>query len=420
MKLSRLLAFASIVAICPTAYAQNTSEVTIVPGPVTPSDALSMSSRELNLTPVADGLDGPWGFSWLPNGNILVTEQFGTLRTIRDGALLPKPIAGVPEVFSSGQGGLLDVSVHPEFLENQYVYLSYSHGTEEANRLRVARGRLIDDELQDVEVVFEVAQTKDGPQHFGSRLLWLPDGTLLISVGDGGNPPREYGGRLIREQAQSLDSHLGKVIRINADGSIPIDNPFSDRPDVRAEVWSYGHRNVQGLAFDSATGRIYATEHGSQGGDELNILEAGGNFGWPLATYAVEYGAERRPITSNQGLPGMQDPIAVWSPTVAPSDMVIYSGQRYAGWTGDLFFGGMRVGGRPSPGSPPNPGALFRVDLDSNGDIASQERLLAGNVRVRDVDQGPDGYLYILTTDTTQFRREGSFTGALLRVEPFE
>ena len=410
------------IMFCTTvlAFSQTVAaEELITRGPTEVVDVMDLPSRDLTLTPVVEGLDAPWAFAWLPGGDILVTEQFGTLRLVQDRALHPEPIAGLPEVFGSGQGGLLDVSPHPDFEGNRYVYLSYAHGTEEGNRLRVARGQLNDHRLDDVEVIFEVSQTKDGSQHFGSRFLWLPDGTLLVSVGDGGNPPRAYGGNFIREQAQNLDSHLGKVVRINADGSVPSDNPFADRPDVRPEVWSYGHRNIQGLALDPVSGRVFASEHGSQGGDELNRVEPGENYGWPLATYSVEYGPERRLITPHQALPGMQDPIAVWSPRIAPSDQVIYTGEVYPDWTGNLFLTGMVVGQRPNPDAPRNPGALLRVELDDSGAVVLQERLSIGDLRVRGVEQGPDGYLYILTTDPEAFRSPGGFNGALWRIEPF-
>lgn len=410
------------VMLCTTLFAlsQATSaEELITRGPTDVVDAVDLPSRDLTLSPIVDGLDAPWAFAWMPGGDILVTEQFGALRLIQNGTLHPDPIAGVPEVFGSGQGGLLDVTLHPDFEENRYLYLSYAHGTEEGNRLRVARGQLTDHRLDNVEVIFEVSQTKDGSQHFGSRFLWLPDGTLLVSVGDGGNPPRQYGGSFIREQSQNLDSHLGKVLRINADGSIPSDNPFSDRPDVRPEIWSYGHRNVQGLALDPASGRVYASEHGSQGGDEMNRVKPGANYGWPLATYSVEYGADRRLITPHQALPEMTDPIAVWTPRIAPSDTVIYTGDRYSDWAGDLFLTGMRVGQRPRSDAPQPPGALLRIELDEDGGVISQERLSLGNLRVRGIEQGPDGYLYILATATEGFRNPGGDNGALWRIEPF-
>ena len=373
--------------------------------------ALELPHSAPVLSPVAERLDAPWGMDWLPNGDILVTEKFGSLRLIQNGELLDAPIAGTPKVFAGGQGGLLDVSVHPEFASNRWVYLTYSVGTEESNRLNVGRGQWVDGALADFETVFEVTQNKDGGQHFGSRLLWLDDGTLLVSIGDGGNPPRRYGGGLIREQSQNLDTYFGKIVRIQADGGVPDDNPFLGRPDARPEVFSYGHRNVQGIALQPGTGRIFASEHGSQGGDELNIVVAGSNYGWPVVTHAVEYGSERTPISDERSRPGMVDPVAVWSPAIAPSGAVFYTGDIYPGWHGNLFLGAMRIAGRP------NPGALMRVTLSGDGEVLTQERLDLGQVRVRDIQQGPDGYLYVMTTGVDGYRTEGTRNGVLWRVE---
>lgn len=363
------------------------------------------------LSPVVERLDAPWGMDWLPNGDVLVTEKFGSLRMIRNGELVDAPIPGVPEVFTGGQGGLLDVSVHPDFASNRWVYLTYSVGTEESNRLNVGRGQLVDAALVDFEKVFEVTQSKDGGQHFGSRLLWLDDGTLLVSIGDGGNPPRRYGGGLIREQSQNLDTYFGKVVRIYADGSVPDDNPFLGRPDARPEVFSYGHRNIQGIALQPRTGRVFTSEHGSQGGDELNIVVPGRNYGWPVVTHAVEYGPERTPISDERSRPGIADPVAVWSPAIAPSGAAFYTGDVYPEWNGNLFLGALRIAGRP------NPGALIRVELSGDGKVTAQERLDLGQVRVRDVQQGPDGYLYVLTNGVDDARTEGARNGVLWRIE---
>jgi glucose/arabinose dehydrogenase len=240
----------------------------------------------------------------------------------------------------------------------------------------------------------------------------LPDGTLLLSVGDGGNPPRQIDGALSREQAQNLDSHLGKIIRITDAGGVPTDNPFLDRPDAQPELFSIGHRNVQGLAYDPIRGRILATEHGSQGGDELNVIAAGSNYGWPRVAHAIEYGQEYRLITPYQTLAGMADPLAVWTPSIAPSGLVVYTGDVYPAWRGDIFAGGLRVNRND------NPGALFRIDLDEAGAIIGQQRINFGDSRVRDVRQGPDGYLYVLTASTQNYRDAGHRNGALWRLEP--
>ena len=407
-----LAATAALVAILASAQAQEAAP-SLVLSPIAATDAAALpAAQNVRAVPVTEGLEAPWGMAWLPNGDILVTEQFGRLRLIRDGVLLPEPIAGVPAVYADRQGGLLDVAVHPNFAANIWIYLSYSTGSEAENRLTVARGRLHDGQLHDVTVLLEAAPAKSGAQHFGSRFLWAPDGSLLIAVGDGGNPPRELGGALIREQAQRLDSHLGKILRITDAGAIPADNPFLNAPGAAPELFTIGHRNIQGLAFDPIRGRLYATEHGSQGGDELNLIAAGQNYGWPRATHGVEYGPERRLITPNQTLDGMVDPLAVWTPAIAPSGLAVYAGDVYPAWHGDLFVGALRINGNP------NPGALLRLDLDDAGAIQGQERIDLGQVRVRDVRQGPDGYLYVLTTATAGFRDPGQVNGVLWRLEP--
>jgi aldose sugar dehydrogenase len=390
------------------------AQVSIVAGPTSITSAIDLPvSGAVTPNVVLEGLEAPWGMAFLPNGDALVTELTGQVRYVRTGSrwdMAAQPIAGVPSVAASGQGGLMDISLHPDFARNKLVYLTMSVGDEAANRTRVVRGQLRGRALRNIETIFEVAQAKPRFQHFGSRLLWLPDKTLLVTIGDGGNPPTSLEGAFIRNQAQNLDSHLGKVIRIKDDGSIPSDNPFLDRPDAQRQIYSYGHRNSQGIARDPVTGRIYATEHGSQGGDELNIIQAGSNYGWPLTTYAVEYGPLRTPITPNQALAGMADPLAVWTPSIAPSGLALYRGQRYPMWDGDLLIGGLRT----SNGN----GTLIRLDLDNDGKAIGQDRIDLGAVRVRDVRVGPDGYVYVITTATRNFRDRGQRNGQIWRLVP--
>jgi glucose/arabinose dehydrogenase len=369
-------------------------------------------STAVTATTLIEGLEAPWGMAFLPNGDMLVTELLGRLRYVRAGRLEPRAIRGVPAVATGGQGGLMDVTLHPDFARNRLIYLSYSHGDESASRTRVARAELRGRSLRNLTVIFEVSQAKPRIQHNGSRFEWLADGTLLFTIGDGGNPPTMLEGAFIREQAQNLDSHLGKVIRLNADGTIPTDNPFLDRPDAKRELYSAGHRNAQGLARDPVTNRVYATEHGSQGGDELNLILPGANYGWPRVAHAVEYGPERTPITPHRTLEGFEDPLAAWVPAIAPSGLEVYRGTVYPGWDGDLFAGGLRVAGRP------NAGALFRVDLDEGGAVVGQERIDLGPVRVRDIETGPDGKLYVLTTATENYRDAGQRNGRLVRLDP--
>lgn len=417
--LTRPALFASVLALfataCastqPNAVAPTTAEGSAsAPTPITNPTTIP-ARADVSTTTIVEGLEAPWSFAFLPNGDMLITELLGQLRYVRAGQLESEPIVGVPPVATGGQGGLMDVILHPQFSKNGLIYLSYSHGDESASRTRIARAVLSGRKLENLQVIFEVSQAKPRIQHNGSRFAWLPDGTLLATIGDGGNPPTQLEGQLIREQAQNPDSHLGKIIRIHDDGRIPTDNPFLDRPDAKRELYTMGHRNPQGLVRDPVSGRIYASEHGSQGGDELNIIEPGANYGWPRVAHAVEYGSDRRPITPHKTLAGMEDPFVVWDPGIAPSGLEVYRGDRYPRWNGDLFAGGLRIAGRP------NPGALLRIDLDDSGAIRGQERIDLRQVRVRFVRTGPDGYLYVLTTDIENYRDRGQRNGKLLRIE---
>lgn len=344
---------------------------------------------------LVQGLEHPWGMAWLPNGDVLITERPGRLRLVRDGRLVAEPIEGVAEVFASGQGGLLDIGLHPEFEQNGKLYFTYAHGDAAANRTRVATAVLKGGRLDNWRMIFEVATAKSGGQHFGSRLLWLPDGTLLVSIGDGGNPPVRLGADWIRNQAQKRDSHLGKLLRLNPDGSVPADNPFVSDADAEAAVWSYGHRNIQGLAYDPLRSMVWASEHGALGGDELNAVQAGNNYGWPAVTYSREYfdGSKISPATSKAGL---VDPKVVWSSAIAPSGLVVYTAERFPQWRGDVLAGGLRSQD------------IRRIDLDETGKVVGQTALRIGQ-RVRDVRQGPDGLVYVLTDEAG---------GSLIRLQP--
>lgn len=414
LALAGLALMVANVAVPAMAQTPMSGPSTIVPGPtpVTKAPDLPAAVSVTPQTMVAD-LEAPWGLAFLPNGDLLVTELLGKLRYVKAGtnwSLEAEEIKGVPTVTAAGQGGLMDVILHPNFARNKLIYLSFSVGDEAANRTRIVRAKLEGRALTDVQTIFEVTPAKSRFQHFGSRFTWLPDQTLLISIGDGGNPPNSLDGSFIRNQAQNLGSHLGKIVRIKDDGSIPKDNPFVNTPGARPEIYSYGHRNSQGLARDPVSGRIYATEHGSQGGDELNLIQSGQNYGWPKVTYAVEYGAARTPITPNQSGSGLVDPLAVWSPAIAPSGLAVVRSSKYRGWDGDLLAGGLRLDqGR---------GALIRVDLDKAGKVVGQERIDLGDVRVRDVRQGPDGYIYVLTTAMRNFRDKGQRNGQLVRLLP--
>jgi glucose/arabinose dehydrogenase len=370
--------------------------------PTNSVEIVQANQPEIKAVPVIDGLEHPWGMAWLPNGDILITERPGRLRIVRDGVLDPEAIAGVvavstvsaQQLFASQQGGLLDIALHPRFAENRFVYFTYSHGTQQANRTRVARAVFDGEKLTDWQVIFEVGQTKPGGQHFGSRLTWLPDETLLVSIGDGGNPPVELEGDFIRQQAQNRASHLGKIIRINDDGTVPADNPFRNDPKAAPEVWSYGHRNIQGLAYDPVTEQVWATEHGSRGGDELNLIQGGKNYGWPLVSASKEY-STGQPVAPATSRPDMVDPLQIWTPAIAPSGLTIYNGDRHPEWQGTIFAGGLVDRG------------IRHLRVGENNEIIDETTIAIGD-RVRDIRQGPDGHVYVLTDDNN---------GQLLRLE---
>lgn len=348
---------------------------TPTPNSSSPNSDQSLSlDRDWQQTTIIDNLEHPWGLAWLPDGTLLITERPGRLRIVRDGVLDPTPVSGGPEVLALNQGGLLDIAVHPRFEENALIYFTYSDGTPDANQVQVARGELQGNRLENVEVIFEVSSPKTEGQHFGSRIIWLPDETLLVSIGDGGNPPLELDGELIRTQAQNRDSHLGSIVRLNDDGSIPEDNPWVGDAESDPAIWSYGHRNIQGLAVDSQTGEIWSTEHGARGGDELNRIQKGENYGWPLVTHSEEYTGGA--ISDRQTHPDMVDPEVVWTPAIAPSGLAIYHG--------DLFAGGLVSQ------------AVHHIQLDESGQVTDQRAIAIGQ-RVRDVRDGPDGHLYVLT-----------------------
>jgi len=362
-------------------------------GPVEPTGDVPEASG-WRMETIVDGLRHPWGLAWLPDGALLITERSGRLRLVRDGRLESTPITGVPEVCACGQGGMLDVSLHPDFAQNRLVYLTFAQGTEDANRTALARGRLNLDamRLEDTEIIFRNADAKSGTQHFGSRLVWLPDGTLLMSIGDGGNPPISFDGDNIRQQAQNPGTHFGSVLRLTDEGKAPPDNPFVDRPGARPQIYSYGHRNIQGMTLDARGGRVWANEHGSRGGDEINLIQAGNNYGWPEVTYSMEYWGPR--ISDKTRAPGVTQPKVVWTPSIAPSGMAFYTGSEFPDWQGDLLSGALKF-------------KQIRVTA-LNGARAVDEQKLSIGQRVRDVRQGPDGGIYVLTDEDN---------GGLYRVE---
>jgi glucose/arabinose dehydrogenase len=342
---------------------------------------------------VVSGLSHPWSIAWLPDGSALVTERSGRLRIIRDGRLDPTPVPGLPPLFVAGQGGLLDVALHPDFADNRLVYFTFAAGTADANRTALARGRFDGQALHDTQVIFRNADTKSGAQHFGSRIVWLPDRSLLMSIGDGGNPPTRFAGENIRNQAQNPGTHFGKVLRLKDDGTPHPDNPAARQPGARPEIWTLGHRNIEGMTRDPVSGRVWANEHGSRGGDELNLIEGGGNYGWPVVSYSNEYWGPR--VAEESSRPGIVEPRLVWTPSKAPSGLSFYYGEAFPAWKGDLFSGALKFQ------------QVRRIRLDGTR-VVGEEKLTIGK-RVRDVREGPDGHLYLLTDEDD---------GALLRIVP--
>lgn len=354
------------------------------------------AQHDYRLVTVAEGLEHPWAIAFLPDGDMLVTEQAGRLRIVRDGELLPEPVAGVPEVIYRGQAGLLDVEPHPDFETNRLLYLSYSKPTADSEwgTTAVVRGRLEGDRLVDVEEIFEAVS--EGRGHYGSRLAFDGRGHLFLSVGDRQAPPR---GDLEAHPAQDLSNHHGTINRIHEDGRVPEDNPFVGREDARPEIWSYGHRNVQGLAIHPRTGDVWANEHGPQGGDELNLVLPGRNYGWPVIGYGVNY---RTGLAIHEGThrEGMEQPVHVWVPSIATSGLMVYDGDRFPRWRGSLFVGGMA--GRQ----------LARLEMDGP-EVVLEETLVPGVGRIRDVVQGPDGSIYLAIDGEEREDRT-----PILRMEP--
>jgi glucose/arabinose dehydrogenase len=369
--------------------------VALVAALVLGQDARQHSAyHDFRIATVADGLVNPWSMAFLPNGDMLVTEKPGRLRIVRAGRLLPDPVPGVPAVFPEGQGGLLDVVLHPDFAANRLVYLSYSKplaGGESTTA--VVRGRFENDRLTGVEEIFEAATRGRG--HYGSRLAFDGSGHLFVTVGERQVPSE---GDLSAHPAQDLSNHHGTVVRLLDDGRVPADNPFADRQGARPEIWSYGHRNPQGLAIHPDTGDVWVTEHGPQGGDELNLVRPGLNFGWPVVGYGVNY---RSGLAIHEGThrEGMEPPVHFWVPSIATSGLLFYTGDQFPEWRGNLLAGGL-AGEQ-----------IARLTLDGQR-VVREETLMHGVGRVRDIRQGPDGFIYVALDD------RGGAPTAVVRLEP--
>jgi glucose/arabinose dehydrogenase len=346
------------------------------------------SAGELEIRTVARGLVNPWALAFLPDGTMLVTERPGRMRIVTSEGQVSPPIKGVPDVWASGQGGLLDVVTDKSFAQNKTIYFCFAERADGGGRTTIARAKLDDGKgrLNDVKIIFRQQGPLSSGNHFGCRIVQADDGNLFVTLGEHFT---------YRDQAQSLGDHLGKVIRIAPDGSVPSGNPFAGRADAKPEIWSYGHRNAQGLAINPASGELWEIEHGPRGGDEVNIIAKGKNYGWPVVGYGIDYSGAK--IHDSTAKDGMEQPVKYWVPSIAPSGMAFYTGKLFPKWSGSLFTGALR-------------GAmLVRLTLNGNA-VTAEERLLQNlHERIRDVRQGPDGALWLLTD---------SSAGRILRVAP--
>jgi glucose/arabinose dehydrogenase len=341
--------------------------------------------HDFRVVTLAEGLEHPWAMAFLPDGGILITERPGRLRLWRNGKIAPAPIAGTPEVAAVGQGGLLDVALDPDFANNKLVYLSFAGAGPGGAGTEVARARYDETGLQNLEPLLAVAPKSDGGRHFGSRLAFGSDGLLYVTAGERGSP----------ERSQDPSDMAGSVLRIRPDGTVPADNPFVGQSGADPRVFSYGHRNPQGLTRHPETGRIWAVEHGPRGGDELNLIAPGVNYGWPVITHGISYAGF--PIGEGSAKPGMAQPVRYWVPSISPSGMSFYDGAAFPRWQGSLFIGALSAR------------LLARLEFDGDT-VRHEERLLEDmEARIRDVRQGPDGLIYLLTDAPD---------GALLRLEP--
>jgi aldose sugar dehydrogenase len=355
------------------------------------------SLHDYKVTTMVDALIQPWSIAFLPGGDVLITERPGRLRIVRGGKLLPQPVDGIPKVFHSSQGGLLEVMPHPNFAANRLLYISYSKpgATDQDSRTALIRGRFENDRLTQVTELFDAVSK--GRNHFSGKIALDGKGYVYMSAGDRQVPPE---GNLEAHPAQDLTNHHGKIVRLHEDGKVPTDNPFASRAGARAEIWSYGHRNVQGLAIHPETGELWANEHGPQGGDELNVIQPGKNYGWPVIGFGVNY-TTGLAIHSGTHRQGMEQPVRVWVPSIGISGLMFYTGDKFPQWRGNLFIGGM------------NGQQLSRLTLRGQR-VINEETLVQQMGRIRDIRQGPDGLIYLVTDD-----RDGKPT-PIYRLEPVQ
>jgi aldose sugar dehydrogenase len=386
------------LAACMTYNGQDAGEASGTPAAAAPAAAegARAGTHEYRVVTVAEGLVHPWSIAFLPGGEILITERPGRLRVVRNGVLQPEPVAGVPEVRAAGQGGLLEVMPHPDFAANRLVYLTYSkpRGGNEATTA-VARGRYENGRLSGVEDIFVAEAWGTGGQHFGSKLAFDGRGYIYITIGDRGAAPDAATVR--QHPAQDPRNHQGTIVRLHDDGRVPSDNPLAGRAGALPHIWSYGHRNAQGLAFHPQTGELWSNEHGPQGGDELNLVQPGRNYGWPVVGFGVQYRGAR--IHEDTTMAGMTDPVHHWTPSIATSGLMIYTGDQFPNWRGS-FFNGALAGEH-----------IARLTLDGHR-VVAEERIFERQGRVRDVRQGPDGFIYIAID------HRGGEPTAVVRLEP--
>jgi aldose sugar dehydrogenase len=360
-----------------------------LPFPDAPQEIETLAAK-VRVVPMHKGLANPWSIAFLPNGDMLITEKPGRLRIARNGTLDPQPVTGVPQVWAVGQGGLLEVLPHPRFAENQFLYLTYSKpcAAEKAATTALARGKFDGKALSDVRDLFVADNCNTGNPHYGSKLAWGRDGMLYMTIGERGD----------RNRSQNTASHGGKLLRLREDGTVPPDNPFVGKEGYKPEIYTYGHRNAQGLAFHPETGALWSNEHGPQGGDELNIIEPGKNYGWPVASYGREYPPDGSKVSSVPSREGIEEPVVLWIPSIGISGMIFYTGDKFPEWKGNVLVGGL------------SGLAVHRLGFNPKGGLLGRETVLGGlRQRIRDIRQGPDGLIY-LAVDANP--------AGILRIEP--
>ncbi len=360
-----LLVAAALLAAC--TKVDTTTEKTFT------GKIIQSEKQKFGVDTITAELINPWGIAFLPDGRILITERSGEIRIVKDGKLQAEKIENVPSVFVHGQGGLMDIKLHPDYATNGWIYLTYSKPGTEGGGTTIARTKLTGNAFTDLQELFSAQPFSGAGAHFGSRIVFDGKGYIFFSSGERG----------VKENAQDLTNHLGKVHRLHEDGRVPADNPFVNTPGAKPEIWSYGHRNPQGLVYDRATETLWDVEHGPMGGDELNKVEKGKNYGWPVITYGKNY--DGTPITAITEKEGMEQPAFYWLPSIATCGLAIVTSDKYPAWKGNLMVGALALQ------------HVARVELDAQGKFVKQERLLDKMARVRAVEQSPDGYLYVAT-----------------------